>query len=147
MRGGCSSTLFREPESLPLDQYPLHARVLVIHLVHRRDVVKPTDNVRAAKTLAGLHSAAMELLNEADVSALMTPRLRDLRPIKRHPCKPRARLAIEFHLICPNHALRHRRVAAIVQKLFIRPEVRLERGRGSWFVPIAQIDLGERVTV
>src|SRR6185437_1348130 len=123
------------------------AFVAVVDRLHLRDVVEPADDVRRSERVAGLHLLAVQLLNEADVAALMAPRFRHLGRIERHPRQPRTGFAIAFHLIGPDHSLGNLAVLPLIQILRIGTEIVLERRCGQWFAKVAQIDLLEVIAV
>src|SRR4051794_36465658 len=113
-------------EAVARDDDPARALVGVVRLVHRLDVVEPADQVRRPEAVARLDVAAVKLLNEADVAALVAPRLACLGRVERHAGQPRAGLAVELHLIRADHACGYLPVVALVQELRVGAEVLLE---------------------
>ena len=113
---------------------PADAAVLVGDPVHRRDVVEPADDVGRPEGLAGLHRPAVQFLDEADVAALVAPRLGHRRGVERHAGQPRPRLAVELHLIGPDHPLGNPCRPAPVEEL-------LRRGRSRRGIRAAGIGL------
>src|SRR5262249_51312222 len=75
------------------------------------------------EALARLDALAVQLLDEAHVAALMAPGFRNRPRVECHACQPRTRLALHFHLVGADHALRHLARLALIEVLLVRPEV------------------------
>ena len=75
----------------------------------------------------------------------MEPRLGHRGRVERHPRQPRPRLAVEFHLVGPDHPLRYLALLVLVQILRVGAEVVLELRRGDRLVEVTEINLREIV--
>src|SRR3954453_11584110 len=64
------------------------SRESIVDLFHLRDRVEEPDHERRAKGVARLHRPAADLFDQADVVALVAPRLVYVRWIERHPGQP-----------------------------------------------------------
>src|SRR5438094_953088 len=65
--------LLLQPEAIAFDHESMLSLVAVVHVGHLGEVIEPADDVRRPEALAGLDLLAVQLLDEADVAALMAP--------------------------------------------------------------------------
>src|SRR5262249_60217258 len=114
--------------------------VVMVRLRLGLDVVHPPYYVSRYVGLARLDLSPVQFLDEAHVSALVAPRLGRGRRIEGHSREPRPRLAIDLHLVGPDHPLRRFRVVALVEEPGVRTEIVLELGRRDRLVAIAEVD-------
>src|SRR5579884_3060198 len=96
--------LSSQPQLPALDIDSRRSLILIVRLLHLGDAVEPADHVGGAEAFTGLYVAPVQLLDEADVAALVAPGLGDFRRVERHPNEPRTRFAVQLHLITPDHA-------------------------------------------
>src|SRR5262245_47992407 len=73
--GDCKhrATSLQQPVFAVLDRDSLRALVRIVDLFHLRDIVEVADDVGRAERFACLHLLAMQLLDEANVAALVAP--------------------------------------------------------------------------
>src|SRR5207245_364390 len=111
---------------------------------HAGDVVEIAHHISSAERLAGLDGLTMQLLNEADVAALVTPGFGGGGGIKSHSRQPWARPATDLQLISADKALGQFAFPPLVEKTFVGAEILEEFFRLDRAV-IAQMDVGEVV--
>src|SRR5262249_42801091 len=89
---------------------------------------------------------AVQLLDKANVAALMAPSLARLRRVEGHAGQPGPGFAVHPDLIGANHPVRDFALLALIEELLIRGEILRKLGRRDLAV-VAQIDLLERIAV
>ena len=97
--------------------------MLVVDRVHLLDAVEPADDVGRGQILASLDAAAADLLDEADVAALVAPRLVDDGRIQRHPRQPGTGTAVHPVLLGADHPLGNLPLPTLVEELAVRRKV------------------------
>src|SRR5262245_27218472 len=103
--------------------------MLVIYLLHFRDIVEVTDNGGCSKGFTCLDVPAVQLFDHADIASLMTPAFRSGLRVERHARQPRARLFVYLYLVGAYHACRQLSGRTLVEEFAVRSEVLGECGR------------------
>src|SRR5437870_3859666 len=123
-----------------------NAAILIKGAFHGRDVVEVADEVDRPEGFAALDALAVQLLNEADVAALVAPGFGDRPRVERHARQPRPWLAIDFDVVSADHALGGLIPAALIEKPGIGREI-LRELRGRDRALVAEVDFAETLPV
>jgi hypothetical protein len=109
-------------------------------LFHLVNIVKITDQVDSAETFARSHFPTANFLNEADITALVTPSLVNRWWVQSHPRKPDT----VPQLVGSDELLRHFAIFTAVKEALIGSEI-FNESAGRDEAVITQVDLPETV--
>src|SRR5262245_59961659 len=119
----------RRPLGISFQLQPAPATMAIVYCTHRRDRVKPTYHIGGTKRVSPLGRPTTQLLDQAYVTALVTPRFVNVRRLERHARQPWAQIPVTLHLVSANESLRHGLTATPVQIRAVRRKVGYEVGR------------------
>src|SRR5439155_16841964 len=124
------------------------AGVTIIDFFHFFDRIKEADDEGGAKGFSGSDRSAAEFLDQANITALVTPSLIDHRRVERHSREPRT-FASGFRIaevISTKKPFGHRINAAPIIGFLVRREVFEELARGN-LARVAEVNLAESVAL
>src|SRR5262249_7222278 len=112
-----------QPKLAGLDSQNMSPFVAVKHFFHLGDIIKVPHDVSRSEVVAGLYIFPVQFLDEADITALMAPRLRYLGRVQSHARQPRSWLARDLDLVGSNHPFRNLVVFSLIKVLGIGPKI------------------------
>src|SRR5438132_6456886 len=119
-----------------------------VNLLHVLDGIKEPNDKGSAERLARLDGPAAELLNQADVAALVAPGLGNHRRVKRHAGQPGAVLAGPWiaKVVSADKPLRSLALSTHVGELLVGRKI-LQEFAGGDFAKVTEIDLAKGIAV
>src|SRR5262245_36569314 len=105
----------RRPLGISFQLQPAPATMPIVYCTHRRDRVTPADHIAGTERVSPLGRPTAQRLDQAYVTALVTPRFVNVRRLERHARQPWAQIPVTLHLVSANVSLRHRLTATPVQ--------------------------------